>query len=114
MDQIYQESDGTQCQRLEMLKNFRIKKSSEETLSVDPGRKQLNVGKRIKQNLKNIVFEEDSDEDLDWTNKSTNPNHMNLTVSTIEPLGRKVLPRRQVAPTKIVINDDSEDDWDML
>ena len=110
----YQEPDTTQCQQLEMLKKFRIKKCSEETLSVDPGKKQLNVGKRIKQNLKNIVFEEDSDEDLDWTNKATNPNHMNFTVSTMEPLGRKVLPRRQVAPTKIVINDDSEDDWDML
>ena len=96
-----------------MLKNFRIKKSSEDTLLVDSGKKQLNVGKRIKQNLKNIIFDEDSDEDLDWTNKSTNPNNDNFRVSTIEHLGRKVLPRRQVAPTKIVINDDSENDWDL-
>ena len=97
-----------------MLRNFRIQKSSNKKIS-DAENNGPYVGKRIRQNLKNISFDDDSDEDVEWTkksNKANNPDYCSVT--NLENLSRKILPKRQVAPTKIVINDDSEDDWDKM
>ena len=65
--------------------NFWAKKSSEETSAVDPANKELNVGKRIKQNLKN----------KEGAHKANNPYHDNLTVFTIEPLGRRNFDKKK-------------------
>ena len=98
-----------------MLRNFRIQKTSNKSnVPADSDNNGPYVGKRIKQNLKNISFDDDSDEDVEWTKKSNKANPDYFPVSNLENLSRKILPKRQVAPTKIVINDDSEDDWDNM
>lgn len=52
-----------------MLRNFRIQKSSTNNKISDAENNGPYVGKRIRQNLKNISFDDDSDEDVEWTKK---------------------------------------------
>ena len=93
------------------MKNFRIKKTLKtSTLNGDPENNEPYVRKRIKQNLKNISFDDDSDEDVEWNKnsmKNTNPDF--FSDPSLDLLPRKVLPKRQVAPSNMIINDDSDD-----
>ena len=59
------------------------------------------VGKRIKQNLKDIDFNDDSEEDEDWTkdkHKSTSSRSVLKSAPTNLRTNR---PKRQVAPTNL-------------
>ena len=69
------------------------------------------VGKRIKQNLQNIDFDEDSDDDKEWSHLSCSESDdpgddINFD---LQKLSRKVLPKRQVAPSKFT---QDENDFD--
>ena len=56
------------------------------------------VGKRIKQNLQGINFDDDSEDDEDWIKQSEveNDSSVSLTLESTGP--RKRLPKRRVAP----------------
>ena len=59
------------------------------------------VGKRIKQNLKDIDFNDDSEEDEDWTkDKHKSTSSRSVLKSTPTNL-RNARPKRQVAPTNL-------------
>ena len=73
------------------------------------------VGKRIKQNLQNIDFDEDSEDDDDWSKKAKKDFADEIpSLNKIKP--RERLPRRQVAPTNLTekVQEMSEDDSDDL
>ena len=73
-------------------------------------RKLPYVGKRIKQNLQNINFDEDSDDDREWSqlhySDSEEAGNINIQLD-LHKLSRKVLPKKQVAPSKFT-QDDTE------
>ena len=57
------------------------------------------VGKRIKQNLQGINFDDDSEDDEDWIEQSEVDNDSSVSLLTLESTGpRKRLPKRRVAP----------------
>ena len=90
------ESSSQTFSSLDQLKSFRIEKSGrsdEENLTINHNLPY--VGKRIKQNLRNISFDDDSDEDADWRVTAAAGEEEELL-----GVPRKVLPRRQVAPQK--------------
>jgi len=73
------------------------------------------VGKRIKQNLQNIDFDEDSEDDDDWSKKAKKDFADEIpSLNKIKP--RERLPRRQVAPTNLTekVQEMSDDDSDDL
>merc|ERR1712058_26880 len=68
------------------------------------------VGKRIKQNLQNINFDDDSEDDDDWSKRAKTDFADKIpSLNKIKP--RERLPRRQVAPTNLSekVQDDDED-----
>jgi len=88
---------------LALLKNFRHKnrpKSPEEEEIVA----LPYVKKRIKQNLKGISFDDDSDEDADWKKQSLDE----------AEIGRKKLPARSTRKLLDLISSESSSDEDMI
>ena len=60
------------------------------------------VGKRIKQNLKDIDFNDDSEEDEDWTKDPQHKSTSSRSVLKSTPTNlRTNRPKRQVAPTNL-------------
>jgi len=87
---------------LTLLKNFRHRSrprppEDEEIVALPY------VKKRIKQNLKGISFDDDSDEDADWKRKDLNE---------FEKMGRKVLPARSTRKLLDLISSESSSDDD--
>jgi len=71
------------------------------------------VGKRIKQNLQNINFDDDSEDDDDWSKRAKTDFADKIpSLNKIKP--RERLPRRQVAPTNLSekVQEMSDDDED--
>merc|ERR1719180_151594 len=86
---------------LALLKNFRHRSrprppEDEEMVALPY------VKKRIKQNLKGISFDDDSDEDADWKRKDLKETEM----------GRKVLPARSTRRLLDLISSESSSDGD--
>ena len=92
---------------------FRIRKVREETAEGSTENYVVEnvenyVGKRIKQNLKNINFNDDSDDDMEW-HEGLERDDVDLRMPNINPLSRKTLPRRQVAPLLLLDDESGED-----
>ena len=63
------------------------------------------VGKRIKQNLKDIDFNDDSEEDEDWTKDPQHKSTSSRSVLKSTPTNlRTNRPKRQVAPNLFPFN----------
>ena len=72
-----------------MLKNFRINRNQKNyNNSSNASSEDIYVGKRIKQNLHNIDFDDDSDEDTEWSRQSKNAQQDDLLSSS----SKKILP----------------------
>jgi len=68
------------------------------------------VGKRIKQNLKDIDFNDDSEEDEDWIKDPEHKAASSRSVLRATPTNlRMARPKRQVAPTNLSENVDNQD-----
>ena len=68
------------------------------------------VGKRIKQNLQGINFDDDSEDDEDWIKQSEVDNDASISLMTLQSSGpRKRLPRRRVAPNNFCEDAADED-----
>ena len=95
-----------EVRKREMIKTIENRKREENIKK----RKLPYVGKRIKQNLQNINFDEDSDDDREWSqlhcSDSDDAGNINIQLD-LHKLSRKVLPKRQVAPSKFT-QDDTE------
>jgi len=86
-----------EVRKRQIIKTFENRKKEDNSKK----RKLPYVGKRIKQNLQNIDFDEDSDDDREWNYSHSDSDDPGDNIQmNLDQLSRKILPRRQVAPSK--------------